>query len=257
MKNLLSPIFAFVFLITSCTPKAEEKKSEETEKSTISISPVASPEFPTAKLGLVNPKGLVKDTTVKFEYTVADYTLTTQTDDAEMKHCANSSKGQHIHVILNNEPYLAKYDTKFDHVLKPGPYILLSFLSRSYHESIKTKDAYVLDQFYVGEKPKDYKPADLSTAHMFYSRPKGEYTGDDTKKVLLDFFLANTDLSPDGNKVRATIMGQEFILDKWQPYFMEGLPMGEVTIKLELIDAEGNLIEGPFNSVTRTVKLSA
>jgi hypothetical protein len=33
--------------------------------------------------------------------------------------------------------------------------------------------------------------------------------------------------------------------------------MGEVTIKLELIDAEGNLIEGPFNSVTRTVKLSA
>jgi hypothetical protein len=214
MKNIFLLATIFTFLLSSCTPqpKSEATSENEATDSKISISPVASPEFPAAKLGLISPKGLVKDTTVNFEYTVADYTLTTQTDDAEMKHCANSSKGQHIHVILNNEPYLAKYDTKFDHVLKPGPYVLLSFLSRSYHESIKTKDAYILDQFYVGEEPKDYKPADLSTAHMFYSRPKGEYTGDDTKKVLLDFFLANTDLSPDGNKVRATIMGQEFIL---------------------------------------------
>ena len=46
---------------------------------------------------------------------------------------------------------------------------------------------------------------DLTTPHMFYSRPKGEYKGSDTKRVILDFYLANTLLSLEGNKVKATI----------------------------------------------------
>jgi hypothetical protein len=36
------------------------------------------------------------------------------------------------------------------------------------------------------------------------------------------------------------------------PYQMEGLPAGENTIKLELVDSSGSLIPGAFNSVTRT-----
>jgi hypothetical protein len=90
---------------------------------------------------------------------------------------------------------------------------------------------------------------------MFYSRPKGEYKGLDTERVILDFYLVNTDLSSDGNKVRATINGEQFLIDKWAPYFMEGLPMGESTIKLELVDHTGNIIDGPFNSVERTISL--
>ena len=72
---------------------------------------------------------------------------------------------------------------------------------------------------------------------------------------MLDFFLVNTDIAADGNKVRATINGQEFMLDDWVPYVMEGLPMGENTVKIELLDADGNLIEGPFNQTTRTFML--
>jgi hypothetical protein len=92
---------------------------------------------------------------------------------------------------------------------------------------------------------------------MFYSRPKGTYTGEDAKKVLLDFYLLNTELSEEGNKVRATINGEEFMLDKWQPYFIEGHEMGEMTIKLEMLDAKGELIPSPFNPVERTVTLKA
>ncbi|MDE0471265.1 MAG: phosphopeptide-binding protein, partial [Ekhidna sp.] len=58
------------------------------------------------------------------------------------------------------------------------------------------------------------------------------------------------------NKVKATINGNEFMIEEWVPYYIEGMPMGENTIKLELIDAEGNLIEGPFNVVERTITLS-
>ena len=87
---------------------------------------------------------------------------------------------------------------------------------------------------------------------LFYSRPKDTYTGKDARVIMLDFYLVNTVLEEGGNQVRATINGTEFMLDKWLPYMMEGLPAGENTVKLELVNASGTMIPGPFNSVTRT-----
>jgi hypothetical protein len=79
--------------------------------------------------------------------------------------------------------------------------------------------------------------------------------GEDTNKLLLDFYLINTEISSEGNKVKATIQDNEFIIDEWVPYYIEGLPKGEITIKLELIDSNGILIDTPFNPSTRTVTL--
>jgi hypothetical protein len=190
---------------------------------------------------------------VGYNFTVVNYQLSTQTPDADMKMCANSAEGQHIHLILNNEPYTAHYEANFAKDMQAGSYVALAFLSRSYHESIKHPDAYVLRQFTVGDgEPKD---VDLTAPHMFYSRPKGTYSGPDVKKILLDFYLVNTDLSEDGYKVRATINGQEFMITEWLPQFVEGLPMGENTFKLELLDGEGNLVDSPFNPVERTITL--
>ena len=90
---------------------------------------------------------------------------------------------------------------------------------------------------------------------MFYSRPKGVYEGNDTKKLLLDFYLVNTEISAGGNKVRATINDSEFMIDEWVPYYIEGLSTGEVTIKLELLNSNGKLINSPFNPVVRLVTL--
>jgi hypothetical protein len=90
---------------------------------------------------------------------------------------------------------------------------------------------------------------------FFYSRPKGKYVGEDTKKLLLDFYLINTEISEQGNKVRATIEDTEFIIDEWVPYYIEGLPKGEITIKLELINSNGDLIETRFNPSIRTITL--
>ena len=95
----------------------------------------------------------------------------------------------------------------------------------------------------------------LNNEFLFYSRPKGTYKGSDTEKLLLDFYLINTEISADGNKVRATIQDKEFFIDEWAPYYIEGLAKGEVKIKLELIDSSGNLIDTPFNPSERTVTL--
>ncbi|MEM6831758.1 MAG: phosphopeptide-binding protein, partial [Bacteroidota bacterium] len=121
--------------------------------------------------------------------------------------------------------------------------------------SLKNEEAFHIENLTVGDVAPD--AADLTTPHLFYSRPKGTYKGADTKKLMLDFYLLNAEISPEGNKVKAVINGKEFMIDEWAPYFIEGLPMGEVSIKLELIDAEGNFIEGPFNRVERTVTLAA
>ncbi|MEM9328749.1 MAG: hypothetical protein AAGA85_23995, partial [Bacteroidota bacterium] len=59
-----------------------------------------------------------------------------------------------------------------------------------------------------------------------------------------------------GNKVRATVNGTEFMIDEWAPYYVENLPKGEITVKMELLDAEGNNIPGPFNTVERKVTLT-
>jgi hypothetical protein len=191
-----------------------------------------------------------------FKFKVEKYTLGAQTPDAGTLMCANSAKGQHIHFILDNQPYQASYSPDITSNLKPGHHVLLAFLSRSYHESIKTKSAYILKEFDVAKKSPDQ--FDAKAVHIFFSRPKGEYVGEkETKRVLLDFYLINCTLSEKGYKVRATIDGSVFTLTKWEPYFIEGLALGEHKIKLELLDKNDKMVQSEYNGTTRTVKLLA
>ncbi|UII30264.1 hypothetical protein LVD17_18385 [Fulvivirga ulvae] len=253
-------IASFMCLLAACTGKQKETSAgdqpEEQEQQEITLTKVSgSPEYQDASLSMNQPvAGAVSGTEVQFEFEVENYQLGEQTEDAATKGLANSGKGQHIHLIVDNGPYSAHYEPSFTKAFEPGNHVILAFLSRSYHESVKNPDAFVVQQVTVGEDTTTAK-IDLSAQHMFYSRPKGVYEGGDTDKLLLDFYLLNTTLSPEGNKVRATVNGKEFMIDEWAPYQLEGLPLGEVTVKLELLDGNGQLIPSPFNPVERTVTL--
>jgi hypothetical protein len=194
----------------------------------------------------------------KFNFSIGgeSYTLGEQTPDAASKMCANSAKGQHIHLILNQDPYIAKYVPQFEHAAPDGEHYLLAFLSRSYHESIKSLDAYVgLKAKMEGGAMVGSEP--ISGPTLFYSRPKGTYVGKtNTDKVMLDFYLLNATLGPD-YKVKADINGEIHTISKWQPYYIEGLPMGENTIKLTLLDKDGKVVDNPINGVSRTFTLKA
>ena len=206
-----------------------------------------SPEYPNAKLSLDKAKD-IENHSYEFSFNVRDYKLGMQTLKDFDYQLANSAKGQHIHFIVNNGPYSAHYEDSFTKNIKKGNNIVLAFLSRSYHESVKNPNAFVLTQ--IGDNN-----IDLNNEFLFYSRPKGTYKGADTQKLLLDFYLINTEISANGNKVKATIQDSEFIIDEWAPYYIEGLPKGEIKIKLELIDSSGSLIDTPFNPSERTVIL--
>ncbi|MFT2010345.1 hypothetical protein ACMA1I_16840 [Pontibacter sp. 13R65] len=216
-----------------------------------------SPAYPESQLRLNSPAAgsTVPAGAVEFSYDLSNFQLTRMTSHSNSGHMANSEKGQHIHNIVDNQPYTAHYETEFTKELAEGDHVVLSFLSRSYHESLKHKGAYDLRMITVG-RPQQRMEFDMNAPHMFYSRPKDTYTGADAERVMLDFYLVNTELSPTGNKVRATINNTVFTLDRWLPYIIEGMPMGENTIKLELIDNAGTVIPGPFNTVTRTFTLS-
>lgn len=258
-KNAFWMALAIVLLQVSCGPTETQSETEDDsmeEAVAISVAPLTgSPAFEDAglSLGEVSMDG----NSATFSFDVANYTLGEQTPGAGENGLANSGNGQHIHFIVDNGPYSAHYEPSFSKEMEPGNHVILAFLSRSYHESVKNANSFVVTQVQAGGEG---EPLDVSGPHMFYSRPKGTYSGADTEKLMLDFFLVNCNLSEDGYKVHARISGEGYEHEEtftvWQPYVVEGLPMGEVTVELELVDAEGNTVESPFNPVTRTVTLT-
>lgn len=266
MKTKMLSIAALTLLLAvGCreTKKTDNGSSPATEMgndstaASITIEKLeGSPQYADASLKMKKPSKMEigKAGEIDFALKVNNYGLGTQTDSPLAAKLANSDKGQHIHFILDNQPYSAHYEPDFKKELPAGTHYLVAFLSRSYHESVKNDNSFVTKKMTIGEATDDMD-VNFEEPTLIYSRPKGEYSGADTKNLLLDFFLLNTTLSKNGNKVRATINGTEFMLTDWVPYVVKGLPKGEVSIKLELLDAEGRLIPGGFNDVARTVTL--
>lgn len=230
----------------------------------LSMAPVsASPEFPDAKLGIgsVTAAKQGEDSVkVSFTFNVKNYELKSQTADAEGKQCNNSAQGQHIHFIMDNKPYVALYEPKHEVTLaKNTEHHLLVFLSRSYHESIKTPGAAAIYHFKVDENGKLQKLDEPKTPMVFYSRPKGDYLGKDTENLLFDFYVWNATLGAD-YKVKALVKTEggemPFDITEWKPQFIKGMPMGKSSITLTLQDKDGKRVDGPETEVTREFNLS-
>lgn len=236
--------------------QANEATSVDTNSQKVNyvLTPfTSSAEFQDAKIVSVNySKG-------KFDYKIGGktYKLGEQTSDAPQKMCANSKQGQHIHLIVDDQPYAAKYEAAFDYEIPDGEHYILSFLSRSYHESIKTKDASLAEKVTVKNNGFVNREK-ITTPMLFYSRPKGEYIGkSETDKVMLDFFTVNAPLG-ENFKVEVEINGEfKQVLDTWQPYYIEGLPLGDNKIKLTLLDGAGQPAAVPLNPVERVFTLKA
>lgn len=239
-------------------------KSDDTQDSVVqtamSIEPLTEAnDFPTAKLTIADVKTeKVGTDSVKLMYTfnVANYELTKQTMDNHSGDCANSDQGQHIHFIMDNKPYQALYKPENTITLAlNSEHYLLSFLSRSYHLSVKSPEASVLVHFKIDKDGNYVEMESVKEPMLFYSRPKGEYAGKDTQNVLLDFYVKNASIAPDAYKVKVDVGDTTFTVDKWQPYFIKNAPMGDLKLKITLLDASGKELTGNNTSVERSVTL--
>jgi len=228
----------------------------------------------------------------------------------------STGMGNHIHVILDNQPYEAYYNLDEPFELRnvaEGAHTIRVFPSRPWHESYKNDGAFQMVTFTVkgggdaskptttnsGEKMadnanakaitpvkpqansnrpaadstpaatpegKDYSTTsnagqvDKSKPLLTYSRPKGEYKGDDTNAIMIDFWLLNAKLQGDGGdyRVRYSVDGGDAkYIDKWSPIWLTGWIAGKHTVKLELVDKSGNPVEnGGYNSTTRDITVT-
>jgi hypothetical protein len=215
-----------------------------------------------------------------------------------------TGKGNHIHVILDNQPYEAYYELGQPFELRnvaEGKHTLRVFPSRPWHESFKNDGAFQLVTFTVkgggdaskptttnkgetmaspAKSPMKSPAAKSETASasptparegkdmgksnsgeidptkplLTYSRPKGEYAGADADTIMIDFWLTNATLGAD-YRVRYTVDdGTPGFIDTWDPIWLTGWTAGKHTVKLELVDKNGNLVEnGGYNSTTREI----
>ena len=278
-RSVILPLLSIFILVVLVSLGCKQDKGdvvEETDSATDSQNKEPkvtievgerSPAFPGAKARFTSLEDgdVLDDNNVSVVVEVENYELGIQTDTSRAKEIANSAKGQHVHIILDNDPYFADYEAgvPFDiGVLDEGPHTLVVFPSRSYHESVKSKDSVDIVNFYVGKKEGEFM-LDESKPTVIYSRPKGKYEGKDAEKIMLDFYIINMKPS-DGYQVKYTIRKNEpdavehsITIKEWKPAFVTGLTSGEYIITLQLLDKDGNLVEGPFNNTQRAVTVVA
>ena len=210
--------------------------------------------------------------------------------------------GNHIHVILDNQPYEAYYNLDQEFELSnvaDGEHTLRVFPSRPWHESYKSDGAFQMVKFTVknggsdNTKPattnsgqqmsnantntnsnanaakasegKDMQqttagPVDATKPLLTYSRPKGEYKGADSDAIMIDFWLSNAKLTSDGGEYRVRYSvdnGEPKFIDKWEPIWLSGWTAGKHTVKLELVDKNGNVVDnGGYNSTSREITVT-
>jgi hypothetical protein len=186
-----------------------------------------------------------------------------------------TGKGNHIHVILDNQPYEAYYELGQPFELRnviAGKHTLRVFPSRPWHESYKNDGAFQMVMFTVKGGGDAAKPTTTNTGQtmannnsspttptpregkdmassnagdvdpakplLTYSRPKGEYKGADADPIMIDFWLTNAKLKGDGGEYRVRYIIDDDdprFIDKWQPIWLSGWLSGKHSVRLELL----------------------
>ncbi|MEL6460343.1 MAG: hypothetical protein AAFQ91_19160 [Cyanobacteria bacterium J06621_15] len=170
--------------------------------------------------------------------------------------------GSHLEVILDNQPELEIYDlnqpVEFSN-LSPGTHTLRVFATRPWDESFKNEGAYAQTTFHVFTKSDDNNP-DSKLPILTYNSPEGSYGAE---PILLDFYLTNAPLhilakdNPDNPiadwRIRCTINGESFIIDRWQSIYLKGFNQGQNWVKLEFLDNQGNPVKNVYNSTVKVI----
>jgi hypothetical protein len=168
--------------------------------------------------------------------------------------------GPHVHVTLDGQDYKPLYNLSESltfESLSPGTHTLRAFASRPWHESFKNEGAYAQVTFHVYAKTGENTP-NPQLPLLTYSRPVGTYGAE---PILLDFYLRNAPLHiaalEDSDisdwQIRATVNGQSFLMENWQPLYLKGFKPGKNWVKLEFLDREGNPVANQFNSTVHLI----
>ena len=164
--------------------------------------------------------------------------------------------GTNLHFMLDNEPFEVQYDSSHPHVfkdVKPGTHTIRAFVTNMMHEAIRgSMDMVTFSVAYPDAANRQCPGVPTLT----YNLPQGEYLGIDAADITLDYLVTNINLARGGNKVTYSVDGRRFFAEDGMPRHLTGLRAGYHVLRIELQDENGDTIEGPFNSVERTILVS-
>ncbi len=164
-----------------------------------------------------------------FNFTVQNYTFGIPTSDQSTQGLAFSPMGQHVHLIIDGQPYLAAGNPyTYAAGLTDGEHTIVAFLSRSYHESFKNPEALIEGKFMVvgNSIVGTISTSNITTDEVWGSRPIRTYTGaTEYSKILLDYIISGSAKAKLGStySVRYTINQTPWLLETWDAALLEGL----------------------------------
>ena len=239
----------------------------------VPIDPTPEPDNAVVRIRFPEANSVKVNAPVRVQLKVEGYPLATDSDFPRKKEVFNSSKGQGIKVIVDEDLYFletealldADNDTEnyFDQTvtfeipddLKQGMHVIRAFPVRSFNESLKGDGCFSESIFYF-QKKKDNLAFDPTAPYLTYNAPQGSFKWGRNKPILLDFYISNCQLSKDGYKVRLTVNGTNMrMLTSWTPYYIYGLQPGSHTIRLELLDPQNKIVPGLFNDIKQKIDI--
>ncbi|PCJ01183.1 MAG: hypothetical protein COB15_01750 [Flavobacteriales bacterium] len=240
---------SFLFLFSSCGNEVSENDTENTKNDSLAVQSVVvsgeikiiEPVFDEEVVVLEND-GITLTEIKSDNNKEATIVLNTKKFSEGKNHLSFSVNGVQNYSIayLANNYSLSQFKADvFEVEFMYGNNVFLAFLTDENNISIKTNKGSVLKSAVLGGVESLF---DMNQPHLFYYLPQAE-----TNEPILDFYLVNTAISENGNKVKVTINETEFILSKWAAYKIDGLTNEENAVRIQLIDKDDNLIEGPFN----------
>lgn len=265
----ISITLLMVLGLISCSPKSDfpelGKNSPPDQVGVGQISEVSPPNvIQQLHQELENYQPQVKILTPKFNEVLNDdqVSVSLQVQDLSLYQDPQLGLGPHLNIILDNHEQKEVFDVSKPLVfsnLEPGTHTLRVFAATPWNESFKNEGAYSQTSFHVFTKTDDNQP-DPNLPLLTYNQPVGTYGAE---PIMLDFYLTNAPLHLVARedkeddisdwKIRVTINGNSFPVDRWAPMYFQGFHPGKNWVKLEFLDEQGNSIKNAFNNTVRSI----
>lgn len=191
------------------------------------------------------------------------WTLKLQVDDWPLTADDDLGLGPHVVVQLDDAPPLRVSSQEQAGAitmpeLRPGSHRLTVFAARPWGEAVKAPGASAQIQLHRVAR----NPAELPSAgspQLIVASPDGQQSGE---PVLLDWLLLDAPLQhlrddDDRWRLRISVNGDSFLVDRQTPLWLKGFRNGSNAVQLELLDGRGDPLNPPFNSVVREVVIGS
>ena len=187
------------------------------------------------------------------------WTLQLRVQDWPLTDAGPVGLGPHVVVQLDDAPPIRL--TSPDAVaaiampeLRPGSHRVTVYAARPWGEAVKAPGASRQVRLHRVSRNPAALPAPGS-AQLIAVSPDGPQPGE---PVLLDWLLLDAPLQhlrgDDAQwRLRVSVNGDSFLVDRQTPLWLKGFKRGSNAVQLELLDGRGDPLNPPFNSLVREV----